>query len=48
MITKHFGIGVQANLFTRRFKAPDNFYLRDNEAHGYRRLEILGGIRYYF
>jgi hypothetical protein len=47
--TKHFGIGVDINMETVMFKRPDNVdeYLRPNEMYGFKRLNILAGLRYF-
>jgi len=49
-LTKHFGIGVDVNIETATFKRPDNAdgYLQSGEMYGFRRLNMLAGLRYFF
>ena len=49
-LTRHFGIGVDVNIETATFKRPDNAdgYLQSGEMYGFRRLNMLAGLRYFF
>lgn len=48
MVADHWGLGFSANTVSASLPKQDNVVLKDNERNGIARLNILGGVHYYF
>ena len=48
MIDTHWGIGVTANTVNGSLPDRSEVKLKDNERTGITRINVLGGVRYYF
>ena len=48
MISSHMGIGVQMTSLIMRKEKPEGVVLDKDESYGINRLNILGGLRFYF
>lgn len=48
MLSPHFGLGVSLSTITGRTSGPYDSQLPDGEISGVRRINLQGGLRYYF
>lgn len=48
MLSKHVGLGIQANALSMRMKKPEGYHMEDNEFYGIQRINLMGGVRFYF
>lgn len=48
MLSKHIGLGVQSHLLTMKLPKPDGIELEKDEFYGIQRINLLGGLRFYF
>lgn len=48
MVSSHVGIGMEFNVLTNTFKKPEGVLLKKDTSYGIGRINMLGGIRFYF
>ncbi len=48
MLSKRIGLGLEFNSITTNFKKPDGVELEKNQNYGYQRINLLGGLHFYF
>ena len=48
ILRDHFAFGIDWNMLTRTFSAPEGYYLEKNERYGFDSMSLTAGMRFYF
>ena len=48
VLSNHFALGMDWNMLTRTFSAPEGYHLEKNERYGFDSMSLTAGMRFYF